>query len=268
MFTVSKTDDVRIQGKKVDGAYGLIITDDQGVETPVKRIVSKGFAVHQPSQVLKAFENVAERTNLDVTQVIQNPSKGGLIIQAKYEGTRIVGEEHDVMVSLLTSHDGTTSTILSLYALRHVCWNQAAMISKENELHLFKTKHYRNALDIDVFEEKIADIPERVRMYNARMENLLETRLTYDNFADFYINHFNVDKESSGFDNVMEKLKSRYYHADGQDIIANDTAYKAFHCVTHAMTHGTQENSTIDQFASLSRQVKSQSVLDELLMAA
>ena len=223
--------DVIVPNKKI------LAVDDQFVN-----LVSGKYQIHQPMEVFESFNNVADKCGLDIQRVISSRLTGGMIIEAKYDTVSFVGEEHDVTVVFFTDHTGRYCTSLSLNTLRHLCMNQAAMLSRGKDRHLFKEKHYNRSLDIDNFERLLEYVPQSVEMYNARMEQLLEKKFTYGQFQEFFIRMTKLDKESKQYQTKIANLKDCYYNAQGQDVIANDTGYKAFNVISFMNTHQLRES--------------------------
>lgn len=198
---------------------------------------SMKYEIHQPQDVFQKFADVAAKTGLTIKNLLLNPANGGMLVEAFYENTNFVGEEHDVNIVFHVSHSGQYKTFIALNVLRQKCMNQVPVLSKERGVHLFSEKHYNNALDLTMFQRTLEEIPQAVQNYSARVENLLDGKLSYEDFAEFYIAQMKIKRESKGFDRVMLNLKDVYHGADGQKSLANDTGYKAMQAITYIATH-------------------------------
>jgi hypothetical protein len=199
--------------------------------------VSNSYEVHQPKEIAQQFKNVADTHNLDVKKCLFNSKNGGLLISAKYEGTKIAGENHDLSVTFYTSHCGRYRTILSLSALRIACFNQVPLLVKGKQNHLFAEKHYKNALDIDNFGTLLAKIPKLTDSHNDRAMRLKEGKLSFTDFVELCAEQWKQDITSKRWDKKVRKVRDAYYSGTGQQILENDTAYKAYNTITFLNTH-------------------------------
>ena len=252
--------------KPISSEYG-IIPNKKGlfVGGDCVNIVSDRYEVHQPREILEQFNQVAEKTGLEVNRVITNPVNGGLLISAKYDNVSIVGESHDVNVTFYTSHCGKYKTFMSLDTLRLSCFNQVPVLFRNKERHIVSEKHYRNALNLDTIAAKLVHIPESVAAYNAKAETLLSKRLSMADFVEFFIEHQKLDRDAKRFQSKVDELKAMYYSAPGQRHLG-ENAYKAYQAVTFDNTHNGR-NTAYKQEQILTKKSNDSLVVLEKLLA-
>jgi hypothetical protein len=236
-------------------------------EIVVNGKVSDSYEIHSPKEIAEAFERVASKTQLEIQKVITNPHNGGLMISAKYDSVQFAGDDHDVNIVFFTSHCGKYKTFLTLQALRLQCMNQAPILSKGKDKHIFAEKHYKNSLDIALFENLLSGVPQSVTMYNARVENLLDGKMSYSDFAEWYIEHNKINREAKQFDTNMSKVKEAYFHNDNSKI-ADGTMYRAFHAITWLNTHGGRNTKFAEEQRLTTKASNSQKAMDSLLKLA
>jgi len=241
--------------------------------TPTGHMTSEKYAIHQPKNIYRSFQRVCKKTGLEIDRKrsFLNPSNGGMILSAKYKtkmfDTGNKKERHDFNVVFYTAHDGKYKTFLTIDVLRLLCMNQAPALYRGKDNHVMSEKHYKNALKLSTLESRLEGIEQSVNMYQARMENLCDVKMTLADFKEFYIAHYKLDKESSHFDGKMETLEDVYYDAKGQSEIANDTAYKAFNVITYLNTHKVSNTNGREENKLTVKAKDTSKVLRELLAA-
>jgi len=257
-----------VQIAPLNGPYGTI-ENKKGVFCDQKciNVVSNNYELHQPSEILQSFENVAKRGGLAINKVLFNRHNGGLLINAKFDECKIVGEKHDTQVTFYTSHCGAYKTFLSLSLLRIACFNQVPVLNKNKSNHIFAEKHYKNALCVATFEKLLEKIPALVSAYNTRAEILQDKTITFETFADLCAEKWKEDKTSKKWEKRYNKLKEHYYHGMGQDIARRDSAYKAFQAITHQNTHGLR-NTTMREENLITKSAKESLEFEEILLSA
>jgi hypothetical protein len=211
---------------------------------------------------------VADRTNLEINRVLTNPTNGGLLLSAKFADTKIVGENHDVNVTFYTSHCGKYKTFLTLDLLRIACFNQVPCLYRNKQRHIFAEKHYQDALDINLMESMLEAIPGSVEAYNEKARQLKDTKLPFDSFRDYYVEHYKLKESQKQFDSKVEKLREVYYNATGQRELASDSAYKAYQAITFFNTHELRDTAMREENILTKRASDSIVVLEELLAVA
>lgn len=199
-------------------------------------IVSDKYEVHQPTEIVEQFKKLGEQSGFEFNRVVTNPHKGALLLSGSFPGCKIVGEPHDTNITLYTSHCGMYRTIVTLDLLRIACMNQVPTIYRNKQRHIISEKHYKNALDIKLIGDKLAEIPRMVEDYNEKANRLKDARLSFNDFVSLWIDHYKVSEESKRFDSKIEALRKSYYNVPGQRELESN-AYKAFQCVTYNNTH-------------------------------
>jgi hypothetical protein len=269
-YTGRKQEFFTVESEPLPSPYGGYIPGKRGlfVNQNNINIVSDKYEVHQPSEIYQTFANVAARTNLEINRVITNPTNGGLLLSAKFADTKIVGENHDVNVTFYTSHCGKYKTFLTLDLLRIACFNQVPCLYRNKQRFIFAEKHYQNALDINLMESKLEAIPESVEAYNEKARQLQDTKLSFNSFRDYYVDHYKLKESQKQFDSKVEKLREVYYNATGQRELANDSAYKAYQAITFFNTHELRDTAMREENILTKRASDSIVVLEELLAVA
>lgn len=199
-------------------------------------IVSDRYEVHQPSEIYQRFVNVAEQSNLTVNRVLPNRNTGGLLLSAKYDSVMLNNEKHDVNLTFFTTHDGKYKTFLTLDLLRMACYNQIPTLYANKSRFIFAEKHYQNALDIELIERILVDIPTVLQDYSQKIELMNDIKINVSMFAEMCREHYKMNAESKQYQTKMEKFKSIYYNAPGQTHLDNN-AYKAYQAITYFNTH-------------------------------
>ena len=229
----------------------IIIERDGQNDIVANRSVSDSYEIHQPSEIMATFQDVAEKTGLEIKNVLTNPNNGGLMISARYGKFNIGNNDpYDIDLVFYTSHCGKYRTFLTLNTLRLACMNQLPALYREKDRFIFAEKHYKNALDITMIKESLEYIPESINMFDARVNQLIDTKVTYKDFVEFYIQHFKLNRDAKQFQNKIDSLAYIYNSAPGQKQITNDNAYKALNAITYIQTH---DLSDIEQVKSLGK---------------
>lgn len=221
----------------IESEYG-VISGKKGIFVNRRNIniVSDRYEVHQPSEFLRTFNDVAKTTGLEVNRVMPNEHNGGLLLSAKFASQKIAGEDHDINLVFYTSHCGKYPTFLTLDTLRLACFNQLPVLYRNKSRFIFSEKHYRNALDMNLVKEALEYIPESISIHDHKMEQLKETKLSLDDFLDIWVDHYKVNKESKQFQTKVDKVKATYYNAPGQKQL-HESGYKALQAMTFMTTH-------------------------------
>ena len=253
--------------KPISSDYG-IIPNKKGlfVDGDCVNIVSDRYEVHQPREILEQFNQVAERTGLEVNRVLTNPANGGLLVSANYAKTQIAGEPHDVNVTFYTSHCGKYKTFMTLDLLRLSCFNQTPALYREKQRHIVSEKHYRNALNLDTISAKLAGLPQAVERYNEQALQLLDKPLSLTDFVEFFIEHYKIDQTAKRFQSKVDELKAMYYNAPGQSHLGSN-AYKAYQAITFNNTHGGRDTLYKNEQVIGKKSDDSLVVLEKLLVA-
>lgn len=230
-----------VDAKPISSEHG-VIPGKKGifVGNHCVNIVSKSYEIHQPSEILEAFESVAAKSGLSINRIVTNPENGGLLIGAKYGDCKVMNESHDINLSFYTSHCGKYKTFLTLDLLRIACMNQVPVLYKNKERHIISEKHYRHALDIAAMQRCIEGIPDSIAAFSNNAEVLQQKSLSFSAFLDLYVKHYKQDTAATRWDSKVQKLREIYFSAPGQKGL-KDTGYKAFQAITFANTHDLRE---------------------------
>ena len=259
MFTVEK--------ELISGPYGQI-PNKRGIFVNEKciNVVSPTYKVHQPIEIAQKFFDVAESHGLEINRVINNPKNGGLLLSAKYDQCKILGENHDINFTFYTSHCGQFRTFMSCDLLRIACENQVPTLFANKSRWIMNEKHY-SPLDIDSVGEALITIPEVIYAYEKKAAQLKDMQFSIDDFIQFYIDSYKVNTEAKRFSDKVEKLKDVYYNAVGQrEHGAN--GYKAFQAITFMNTHEIKKTAMIEENRFIKNGNDSLTQLDRLLSVA
>ena len=261
MFTVKEmpifSDFGKIHNKK-----GLFV-DEKCIN-----IVSDKYEIHQPKEILATFTSVAERTGLEISTVKTNSFNGGMLISAKYSECFIADDKHDINLVFYTSHCGKYRTFLTLNALRIACFNQVPVLYKNQNRFIVAEKHYQNALDVNMIERVLENIPASVAAYKTRADRLKDVRLTEADFVEWYVKQMKWNEDSKQFDSKVAKLRAVYRGAEGQDVAGDNTAWKGFNAVTYINTHGGKNTALREENALIKGGDLSLKLFDNLFSLA
>lgn len=210
----------------------------------IPNMVSNKYDVHQPSEILEQFTNAVNQHGLSVERVLSNPANGGLMISAKYANQMIAGDSHDIDLVFYTSHDGKRRTFLTLQALRLACFNQAPMLARNGDKHLFSEKHYGRALEMETIGQTLASIPQAVEQYDSKLNRLLNDNLSFDDFISFLVKANKIPEpraKSCQHDSKVEKWMEAYNRPEIATI-PEGTKLRAYNAVTWLNTHDLRES--------------------------
>lgn len=259
LFTVD-SHDIYSDFGVIPGKKGLFV-DGQNIN-----IVSDKYEIHQPTEIMDTFDDVAEKTNLSIDKVLTNKTNGGLMVFSKYGNTQIGGESHDIRLTFHTSHDSKYRTFLSFDVLRMACFNQVPLLMRNKKRFIFSEKHYCNALDLKTIEQAVSMVPQMVRDYDEKVLKMLETSFSYNDFIEFYINHYKVNTGAKQFQTKINRVKDIYHSAPGQRELS-DSSYKAFNAITYMNTHEGRNTALKEENAVIKGGNDSIEVLHELVPA-
>jgi hypothetical protein len=233
-----------VEEHSISGPYGRL-PGKKGLFVNEKNIniVSDNYACHQPIEIAKTFQRVSESHGMEINAVMPNPHNGGLMMSAKYAGMNVGGDKTDVNLTFYTSHDGKSKTFLSLDTLRIACFNQLPALYRNKSRFIFAEKHYKNALDVNLIGEALANIPDSINAHNDKLNTLRDTKLSLDDFLEMWKEHYKLKEEQKQFQSKIDKMKAIYRNAPGQELCPTDSAYKALQAVTYANTHEGRNTS-------------------------
>lgn len=200
-------------------------------------VSAKKYKVVQPSTIMELFQ---KNTKLEITKQISNKNYGSILLGAHYKDVKINNEEHRLNLTCYTGHNNQYSSFVTLMAMRVACMNQLTALIGQPNMFIIRCKHIQD-FDFEQLEEVIETLPLRVANFEAHYQRLHDSKLSLEDFLESYVEFFKL-QESSTKDKKVNHIRSIYNGAKGQDIITNDTAYKAFHALTYQLTHETKQS--------------------------
>jgi hypothetical protein len=200
-------------------------------------IVSDRYEVHQPSEILAEFQEVAASGGIDVEAVKTNPATGAMMIVSSLASCKIAGEDHKAKLIFYTSHDGKNKTFLSLDFLRIVCMNQLRKLYKNESQHIFAEKHYKNALSLKTIGPVIDSLNQELAEQENLAQRLLEKRIDFSKAREVFASHKKYDEQQKQFESKMAEFRATYFSAPGQNDLPDHSAYKLLNAVTYLNTH-------------------------------
>lgn len=263
-----------IEKQPISGPYGNIedkkaiyVNRGEGTTPRAINIVSNSYEVHQPIEIFNKFASVAESHGLVISRVLNNPKNGGLLISAKYSQQQILNEAHDINFTFYTSHCGKYKTFLSMDLLRIACENQIPTLYKNKDRFIIAEKHYKNALNIDLIDQALLNVPATVFAYEEKAQALKDFNFSIDDFIGFYIESYKVNEEAKQFDTKIRALKNVYFNGTGQREIGTN-AYKAYQAITFMNTHEVKKTAMREENSLIAGGNDSLKQLERLLAVA
>lgn len=258
-----------IESLPLSSEYG-VIPDKKGLFVNGKNIniVSHHYEIVQPKKVYETFVNVAESSGLTINKVLTNPANGGLMISALFDQVKITGEDHNVNLVFYTSHCGKYKTFLTLDMLRMACFNQVPCLYQNKDRFIFAEKHYKNALNIDLLQKYLENIPASVQAYNTKAEMLKDIKLSKADFVEWYKEQIKLSEASKQYDSKIANIANTYTFADGQEIAGDGTAWKAFNAITYMNTHQGRNTQFKEENKLIKGGNNSIEMMDQLLAMA
>lgn len=246
----------------IEGKKGLFVNEKN------INIVSNKYEIVQPNDVMQRFNEVAQASDLTINRTLLNPTNGGLMISALFETTKILGDDHHINLVFYTSHCGKYKTFLTLDTLRLACFNQVPALYKNKDRFIFAEKHYRNALDLNLVQETIANIPASVAAYNEKANILQDVRLSKADFVEWYIGQINLKETTKQFDSKVEQFKATYSQATGQGSLEDGTGWKALNAISFMNTHNGRNTANKAENTLLKGGDNTLKLMDSLLAFA
>ena len=225
---VIEEDTVSTRGMEIPNKKALMVGDN------VINIVSDRYNVVQPRTVYESFKRVEGVT---INKMLTNPHTGGLLLASTIQGND--DYSHDLV--FYTGHNGQYRTVLTLQTLRMACMNQCPTLLANKSQHLISAKHYQ-FLDFKHMSEIIKNVPTMVNDFQTTMGLLEGMNLTFSKFAELYMEKEKIT--DSRKDKVKEKLEQTYYCEEGQSVLPNDSAIKAFNTITFMNTHNVRKSKS------------------------
>lgn len=202
----------------------------------VNIVSNSRYKVVQPKEIYNRFQ---QASHLEITKLVTNPNYGSLLLSASYGKISVGNDQHDLNLSFYTGHNNQYSTFTTLMGMRQACMNQLPAMIGAPSLYLMKCKHIQD-FNFEELESIIETLPRRVANFQLQCQRLQESKLSFRDFLEAYVSFFKLE-ESAKKDKAIASITDVYKKAQGQEIITDDTAYKAFHALTYDLTHNVKQ---------------------------
>lgn len=217
-------------------------------------IVSDSYHIVQPSEVIEFFRDLVDHHGLTLS------TAGTILGGRKFWALAELGAQQEIVAGdavkqhllLMTSADGTSSTVAKAVTTRVVCNNTLDMALSEKNNRIARVTHKRtfNATDVK-FDLKLIDEGWRDMVKN--MRKLADTKLTTKQMREFYQELvFDPKKLASeqtrSTINEVNQLLNRAMHGSGSELYG-PSAWAVLCGATEYYTHGTGRRDASNQFA-------------------
>ena len=206
-------------------------------------IVGKDYHIVQPGQVLEFFRDLTELHGYKLS------AAGSLFDGKKFWATAEIGKTFNVVpgdeikgqLLLVTSADGSCSTIAKFVSERTICNNTLTIALNETSKNMVRKTH-ASEWDPAAFKIDLGLVDESWEIFSNKMKKLTEIEVN-DKFVQNYLEKkfFNpdvsVDDQTTQTHNKIKKLISLVKTGAGAEY-APDTAYALLQGMTNGFTHG------------------------------
>ncbi|HET8688205.1 MAG TPA: DUF932 domain-containing protein [Methanosarcina sp.] len=239
------------------GKAGIVVNENQHVlhrsdTEELLGIVSKDYKVVQPQQVLEFFRDLTEihGMKLSAAGTLHGGKKYWATADVGKSAQIVDGDKIDGQLLLVSSADGTMSTVATFTSTRTVCQNtlRVALAGAKNAV---KVTH---AADFDAKKVKInlGLLDTAWDNFIGNLRTMASIKITDDKAEEFFAKL--ITPENSSVD--MELLKTQR-HVDAMMHFFKNGAGAEMHygslwgvqnAVTEALTHGTGKRNASAQF--------------------
>lgn len=206
-------------------------------------VVSSDYKVVQPAEILEFFRDLTELHGFKLS------AAGSLFGGKRFWATASVGKTFNAVpedeikgyLLLVTSTDGSMSTIAKFSSTRTVCQNTLTVALNEQSNNVVKKTH-ASSWDPKSVKIDLGLVDEAWDKFSTNMKKLTEVQIT-DEYAQNYLNSkfynpaLGADEQSTQTYNKLMKLMNLYKNGTGSEY-APSTAYQLVQGVTEAYTHG------------------------------
>ncbi len=206
-------------------------------------IVSAGFKIVQPGEVLEFFRDLVEHNGMKLS------AAGSLFGGTRFWATAEVGEFFEVTpgdkvdshLLLTTSVDGTLATVAKLTSTRVVCNNTLNISLNDNSNNVIRRTHKMDwdptaiKLDMGLISESWNNFIEDVnKLSTFEMTDSIVHKFFQSEFFDPKLT---ANDQTWGTTKRVNDLMNLYHNGPGADM-SNGTGWGALNAVTNLFTHG------------------------------
>lgn len=240
------------------GKAGIVVNENQHVlhrsdTEELLGIVSKDYKVVQPQQVLEFFRDLTEihGMKLSAAGTLHGGKKYWATADVGKSAQIVDGDKIDGQLLLVSSADGTMSTVATFTSTRTVCQNtlRVALAGAKNAV---KVTH---AADFDAKKVKInlGLLDTAWDNFIGNLRTMASIKITDDKAEEFFAKL--ITPENSSVD--MELLKTQrhvdammhfFKNGAGNVEFAPGTLYSCLQSCTEIFTHGTGKRNASTQF--------------------
>lgn len=221
-------------------------------------LVSEGYKVVQPKDVLKFFADIAHAQGIELT------AAGTLFGGKKFWATAKIGEASPVSIKdkiggyllLSSSSDGSTATEARLSSIRVVCNNTLQMAMGESKAAVRVT--HRSVFDADAIRAELGLTEHAWAAFRHSMTRLANVAVDADAADRFLVKLLanvgrddpkaDVARESRGYKRILSLFNGE---AKGSNLDGvRDTAYGLLQATTEYVDHWAGARSADNRFAS------------------
>lgn len=205
-------------------------------------IVSKGYQIVQPPEVIHFFADLAERAGfkLETAGALQKGQKVWALARVA-EGFNAIGRDHvDPYVLMTTSFDGSTATSASFQAIRVVCQN-TLRIALRNMANAVKVSHH-SMWDAKAAKIELGLIDESWTEYQTQAKRMAEAPMSARQADAILVDVFRKAeqsieevRESTGYKTVFDLFYNE--KSIGHELTEGRTVWAFTNAVTEYVDH-------------------------------
>ncbi len=221
-------------------------------KTPLS-VVSKKYKIHQPLDTLNFFQEFISHNGFKMYTAGSIDSGRKFFAQATIgkEGFVVNGDVLQGNLTIISSLDSSTSTLVSISAKRLFCSNQMGSILRENAKYAVRITHKQ---EFDPYQIKLdmGLIDSAWDSFITDMRKLANTPITDKQARDLYQDvvfnkNVSVEEQSAQSVKKVEELMRLYKHGAGSSHHYG-TAYGAYNGFTDYYTNGGNSRSIDSKF--------------------
>jgi phage/plasmid-like protein (TIGR03299 family) len=214
-------------------------------------VVSTKFKVVQPETIINFFSDLIDMNGMKMS------AAGTLDEGRKFWATaetgdsfNINGDESKAFTLLVTSVDGTISTLARLCAERTIC-NNTLNVALSEKGNVFRTSH-RSEFDPSQVKIDMGLISESFYKYQQTIQKLTEVEVNKNYARKFFYElvakpDVSVEDQPYTVDKITTELMNKFYHGIGNK---GQTAFDVLNAVTEYATHSGNERTFSKKFDS------------------